>query len=105
MDFNGVQTVQGSKDIFSTNCSKGFKRFQTMNENDVVKLMFIAFLKFHVCYDGGVECLSRVNETVQLLYIYFQFYCCDFWLSVYHKGTKQILILQLIDNLTYQKMK
>jgi len=25
MDFNGNQTVQGSKDSFSANCSKGFK--------------------------------------------------------------------------------
>jgi len=32
MDFNGVQTVQGPKDSFSANCSKGFKQFQTMNK-------------------------------------------------------------------------
>jgi len=32
MDFNGNQTVQGPKDSFSANCSKGFKRFQTMNK-------------------------------------------------------------------------
>jgi len=31
MDFNGNQTVQGPKHSFSANCSKGFKRFQTMN--------------------------------------------------------------------------
>jgi len=24
----------------------------------VVKLMFIAFLKFHVCYHDGVKCLT-----------------------------------------------
>jgi len=30
MHFTGNQTVQGSKDSFSANCSKGFKRFQTM---------------------------------------------------------------------------
>jgi len=32
MDFNGNQTVQGPKDSFSANCSKGFKQFQTMNK-------------------------------------------------------------------------
>jgi len=34
MDFNGNQTVQGPKDSFSqtANCSKGFKRLQTMNK-------------------------------------------------------------------------
>jgi len=34
MHFTGNQTVQGPKDTFSTNykCSKGFKRFQTMNK-------------------------------------------------------------------------
>jgi len=32
MDFNGNQTVQGAKDTFSAKCSKGFKRFQTMNK-------------------------------------------------------------------------
>jgi len=32
MDFTGNQTVQGPKDSFSANCSKGFKRFQTMNK-------------------------------------------------------------------------
>jgi len=32
MDFNGVQTVQGPKDNFSANCTKGFKRHQTMNK-------------------------------------------------------------------------
>jgi len=26
---------------------------------NVVKLMFIAFLKFHVCYHNGVQCLSE----------------------------------------------
>jgi len=30
MDFTGNQT--GPKDSFSANCSKGFKRFQTMNK-------------------------------------------------------------------------
>jgi len=29
--FTGNQTVQGPKDSFNANCSKGFKRFQTMN--------------------------------------------------------------------------
>jgi len=32
MDFTGNQTVQGPKDSFSANCSKGFKRFQMMNK-------------------------------------------------------------------------
>jgi len=32
MDFNGDQTVQGAKDSFSANCSKGFKRHQTINK-------------------------------------------------------------------------
>jgi len=34
MHFTGHQTAQGPKDSFSatTNCSKGFKRFQTMNK-------------------------------------------------------------------------
>jgi len=32
MDFIGDQTVQGPKDSFCANCSKGFKRFQTMNK-------------------------------------------------------------------------
>jgi len=32
MDFNGNQKVQGPKDTFSANCSKGFKRFQAMNK-------------------------------------------------------------------------
>jgi len=32
MDFNGNQTVQGPKDSFSANCSKGFKQFQMMNK-------------------------------------------------------------------------
>jgi len=32
MDFTGNQTVQGPKDSFSANCSKGFKRLQTMNK-------------------------------------------------------------------------
>jgi len=32
MDFNGNQTIQGPKDSFSANCSKAFKRFQTMNK-------------------------------------------------------------------------
>jgi len=32
MDFIGDQTVQGPKDSFYANCSKGFKRFQTMNK-------------------------------------------------------------------------
>jgi len=32
MDFNGNQTVNGSKDSFSANCSKGFKRLQTINK-------------------------------------------------------------------------
>jgi len=31
MDFNGYQTVQGTKDSFSA-ASKGFKRFQTTNK-------------------------------------------------------------------------
>jgi len=32
MDFNGNQTVQCPNESFSANCSKGFKRFQTMNK-------------------------------------------------------------------------
>jgi len=32
MPFSGNQTVQGPKDSFSANCSKGFKRFQAMNK-------------------------------------------------------------------------
>jgi len=32
MDFNGNQKGQTPKDSFSANCSKGFKRFQTMNK-------------------------------------------------------------------------
>jgi len=32
MHFNGNQTVQGPKDSLSSNCSKGFKQFQTMNK-------------------------------------------------------------------------
>jgi len=32
MDLNGNQMVQDPKDSFSANCSKGFKRFQTMNK-------------------------------------------------------------------------
>jgi len=28
MDFTGNQTVQGPKDSFNANCSKGFKRFR-----------------------------------------------------------------------------
>jgi len=35
--FNGNQTVQGPKDCFSANCSKSFKRFQTMNKG-LIKL-------------------------------------------------------------------
>jgi len=34
MHFTGNQTVQGPKDSFSANCSKGFKQFQTMNNVD-----------------------------------------------------------------------
>jgi len=34
--YNGNQMVQGPKDSFSANCSKGFKRFQTMN-NGLIK--------------------------------------------------------------------
>jgi len=37
MDFSGNQTVQSPKDSFSANCSKGFKRFQTMNKS-LIKL-------------------------------------------------------------------
>jgi len=33
MHFTGNQMVQGPKDTFSANCSKGFKRFQTMNKS------------------------------------------------------------------------
>jgi len=32
MDFNGNQMVQGPKDSFNANCSKGFKQFQMMNK-------------------------------------------------------------------------
>jgi len=32
MHFAGNQTVQGPKDNFSAKCSKGSKRFQTMNK-------------------------------------------------------------------------
>jgi len=32
MDFIGNQMVQGPKESFSANCSKGFKRHQTMNK-------------------------------------------------------------------------
>jgi len=32
MHFTGNQTVQGPNESFSANCSKGFKRFQTMNK-------------------------------------------------------------------------
>jgi len=32
MHFTGHQTVQGPKDSFSANCSKGFKQFQIMNK-------------------------------------------------------------------------
>jgi len=32
MDFNGNQTVQGPKDSFGEDCSKGFKRLQMMNK-------------------------------------------------------------------------
>jgi len=32
MHFSGNQTVQGPNDSFSTNCSKGFKRIQTMDK-------------------------------------------------------------------------
>jgi len=31
-------------------------------------------------------------------------HCCDCWLSVYINGTKQILILQLVDNLTLNQI-
>jgi len=31
-------------------------------------------------------------------------HCCDCWLSVYYSGTKQILILQLVDNLTINQI-
>jgi len=31
MDFIGNHTVQGSNESLSANCSKGFKRHQTMN--------------------------------------------------------------------------
>jgi len=32
MNITGNQTLQGPKDSFNANCSKGFKRFQTMNK-------------------------------------------------------------------------
>jgi len=34
MDFSGNQTVQGPKETFSANCSKGFKQFQMMTKRN-----------------------------------------------------------------------
>jgi len=69
--------------------------------------MFIVFF-INVC----------VNDTVQLLYISIillvmsfdwscdSHLCCDWWLSVYYNGTKQISTLQKFGKLTlYQIMK
>jgi len=40
MDFTGNQTVQGPKDSFSENCTKGFKRFQTVNSSQFTFELF-----------------------------------------------------------------
>jgi len=41
MDFTGNQTVQGPKDSFSANCSKGFKPFELIK----LKLCYYFFFK------------------------------------------------------------
>jgi len=55
MDFNGYQTVQGTKDSFSA-ASKGFKRFQTtnkglINRNDrsLKKKKSLSFISSNAC--------------------------------------------------------
>jgi len=42
MHFTGNQTVQGPKDSFSANCSKGFKQHQMVN-NGLIKWNDLSF--------------------------------------------------------------
>jgi len=62
MHFTGNQTVQGSKDSFSANCSKGFKRFQTMNKG-LIKLKITKFvfatLLFKLVQEKILECFYQ----------------------------------------------
>jgi len=76
--------------------------------------MFIAFLKFHVCYHDGVKCLTDSwHCAASILIISFLWEGVMWWAAIYHvtlitavivgyqcyNDTKQILILQLVYNL------